>query len=52
MLPHAVHRVDVAGRHLTYYVTQLLNERGYPFGHLAGHDVERDIKETLAYVAL
>lgn len=51
-IPHAVSRIQLAGRDLTLFMAKLLTERGYNFNSSAELEIVRDIKEKTSFVAV
>lgn len=49
--PYLIKRLDVAGRHITTYLVDLLMRRGYSLSNTADFDTIRMVKEDLCYVA-
>ena len=51
-LPHAIGRLDLAGRDLTEYMQICLQDEGYPFTTSSEMEIVKSIKEKMAYVSL
>ena len=49
--PHLTRRLDIAGRHVTAHLSELLRRRGHAASAAAGPDAMRRLKERLCYVA-
>jgi len=52
MMPNLTRRMNLAGRNITEYLIKLLLHRGYAFNRTADFETVRQIKESLAYVAI
>jgi actin-related protein 2 len=50
--PHLTKRLNIAGRHITSYLIDLLLRRGYAFNRTADFETAREIKEKLCYVSI
>jgi actin-related protein 2 len=48
--PHITKRMNVAGRHITSYLVDLLSRRGYAMNKSADFETVREIKEKLCYL--
>jgi len=51
-LPHAIQRIDIAGRDITNHLVRLLTERGFSLNNSAEREIVRDVKEKLCFIAL
>ena len=51
-LPHAILRLDIAGRDLTEYMQNLLTEIGIRFSTTSEKEIVKDIKEKCIYIPL
>ncbi|KAL0344157.1 UNVERIFIED_CONTAM: Actin-related protein 2 [Sesamum angustifolium] len=49
--PHLTKRMNVAGRHITSYLVDLLMRRGYSMNRTADFETVRNIKEKLCYIS-
>ncbi|KAH7577169.1 hypothetical protein JRO89_XS01G0215300 [Xanthoceras sorbifolium] len=49
--PHLTKRMNVAGRHITSYLVDLLSRRGYAMNKNADFETVREIKEKLCYIS-
>ena len=50
--PHLTKRVNIAGRHITRYLVELLKRRGYALNRTTDFDTVRQLKEQTCFVAL
>ena len=50
-IPHAIEKMDIAGRRLTEWMQKLLQNTGYTYTSSAELEIVKDIKEKCSYVA-
>ena len=51
-IPHAITRIDIAGRNVTDQLQLLLRRAGHSFHTSAEREIVQNIKETVCYIAL
>jgi len=51
-IPHAIGRINFAGRNVTEFLSKRLLEKGYDFNTTAGKEKVREVKESLCSIAL
>ena len=51
LLHHQIKRLDIAGRHITNYLTKLLQIKGYAFNSTADFELIRELKEKYCFVS-
>ena len=50
--PNLTKRIDIAGRHVSAFLLELLQRRGYAFNRSADLETVRQLKEKASFVAL